>query len=75
MTTPTTTHSCPGHCGRRVAHARYACLQCWYRLPGELRNGIVDTMGLNVLEPRRRVALGAAGEWYREHPPSSEAPL
>lgn len=67
MTTPNT-HTCPGRCGKSVANARYACLQCWYRLPGELRNAIVETARLSVLEPRRRVALGAANEWYGSNP-------
>ena len=69
------THRCPGLCGRTVANARYACLHCWGRLPIELRAMIIDTSHLGTLEARRREALGASGEWYREHPVSPEGAL
>lgn len=65
---PSTTHACPGACGRQVGHKRYACRTCWYRLPFDLRNTITgsyragDRLG-------HRSAMRAAHEWYKAHRP------
>lgn len=36
---------CPGHCGKTVRAGRFACSDCWARLPGHLRRAVVATLG------------------------------
>jgi hypothetical protein len=63
---PETTHSCPGGCGQHVAHHRYACPNCWARLPKALRNGITANYGRNLAA--HGSAMAAARRWYRDNP-------
>lgn len=60
---PSTTHSCPGKCGRQVPNALFACSACWGRLPHELQAPITDNHLVNP--PAHLAAMTAACDWYR----------
>lgn len=61
------THDCPGHCGRRVARPRFACVPCWYRLPIELRRAITHGWRKGALSGEHRAAMFNARDWYDAH--------
>lgn len=63
---PSTTHSCPGKCGRQVRRTLFACSACWGRLPQDLQDSIVDNHLLNRVA--HLAAMSAACDWYRQHP-------
>jgi len=75
MTTAKTTvaaagpHDCPGGCGRRVAHDRFACRACWYRLPVELRRPISAAFGRDY--GAHAQAMLDALDWYRANRPTT----
>ncbi len=60
-------HKCPRKgCRIRVANYRFACRADWYELSTRTKNLIRATAGLNVLDPERRRAFGAAEhDWGR----------
>lgn len=66
----TTTHPCPGHCGRlAIAHNKLACEACWRRLPVAYRDDITFTYGIRWDETGRRAhhdATANALRWYRD---------
>ncbi|WP_166345014.1 hypothetical protein [Phytoactinopolyspora limicola] len=61
-----TTHACPGGCGRNVPHHHLACRSCWYRLPTKLRTSISVTYRRD--RGAHAAALVNAIRWYAEHP-------
>lgn len=66
-------HECPGRCGRSVPTNKYACGQCWNRLPFEHRHAITTAWeqpgALRRLpSPAHREAMRQAGKWLRENP-------
>ena len=70
----TNVHPCPGvPCGASVRNVMYACRVDWARLPQEHKAAIRDTAKLSILNPTRRGALIAAGQWYRDNPRGGES--
>jgi len=69
---PEHTHSCPGGCGRQVAHQRYACPSCWGRLPADLRRPITATYRRD--QAAHGQAMADARRWYRENAATAHAP-
>ena len=66
MTAASATHACAGGCRRQVAPYHFACLDCWWRLPSEMRDTITATGG----DPDAHVeAMLSAIAWYREELP------
>lgn len=71
-------HRCPGGCGRWVPHHQLACPDDWYRLPQELRDGVVEAW---KAKQRNRsdaaaavahlLAVREADAWYRTTPRST----
>lgn len=54
-------HECPRKgCTKRVSNTEFACRTDWYALSTEVRKEIWATVGLNLLNPRRRAAFEAA---------------
>lgn len=71
---PSTTHSCPGKCGRQVRRTLFACPACWGLLPAELQDPIVDNHLLNRVA--HLAAMSAACDWYRaNHSGPGPAPV
>lgn len=62
----TPTHDCPGGCGAQVARHRYACRDCWYRLPVAFRKPITDNYRRDV--GAHMAAMLAAAQWYEDNP-------
>lgn len=60
------THTCPGRCGRAVAFQRFACLDCWMRLPEPLRHNIIDNYDTEF--DAHTNAMLDAMRWYRDNP-------
>jgi hypothetical protein len=60
-------HKCPRNgCTKRVSNTEFACRTDWYALSVETRKEIWATVGMNVLDGRRRAAFRAAEEdWGR----------
>lgn len=66
-----TTHGCPGNCGRRVPHHRFACRSCWYRLPTDLRRPIV---AYYQVDPGAHAeAMVDAIHWYETQPTTTRS--
>lgn len=56
-------HECPRKgCTKRVSITQFACREDWYALSTETRKEIWATVGMNVLDHRRRAAFRAAGK-------------
>lgn len=68
MAPMSTSHDCPGGCGRRVRRKFFACRSCWLRLPGRLRLGINQTYHQQATTAHS-VAMQNAADWYRANPP------
>lgn len=69
---PSTTHPCPGNCGRRVRRTLFACRTCWRDLPSDLREAVVASH--RVAPAAHLTAMGMACDWYRTNPlPSSQS--
>jgi hypothetical protein len=65
------THECPGGCGRRdVPRHRYACRECWYRLPDPHRRAIQQNHRHHSVG--HAVAMHEAHTWFVEHPLNTE---
>lgn len=64
---PSTTHACPGKCGRQVSNSMFACPRCWDRLPAELQKLITDNYRRNPAA--HLAAMAAACDWYRGNRP------
>ncbi len=66
VTAASATHACASGCRRQVAAHHFACLDCWWRLPSEMRDTITATGG----DPDAHVeAMLSAIAWYREELP------
>lgn len=66
MTVPL--HTCPGGCGRNVAHHMVACKPCWFRLPKHLRDTVWRAIrGPGAGSPEHTDALIAAFDWYADN--------
>lgn len=59
------THACPGGCGRQVPYHHFACRNCWYRLPMDLRRPISGNWHLNP--DAHAEAMVDAQQWYDEN--------
>lgn len=57
-------HTCPGGCRRVVVNHRFACLDCWTRLPAPMRAAIRSTYQRDHTKHAR--AMVDAMEWYRD---------
>jgi len=65
-----TTHACPGRCQRRVPRHKFACPNCWARLPAEYRGAIL--LAYRAGAPavmQHRQAMRAAALWYDDNTP------
>jgi hypothetical protein len=63
------THMCPRpECSRTVPDDMFACRGDWYALPARLREEIWQGYRSGDVEAHA-AAMGAAREWYRDHPP------
>lgn len=62
----TTTHKCPGGCGRAVAADRFACPICRGRLPWALQQPILAAYRRDPAAYAE--ATASARKWYRDHP-------
>lgn len=67
-------HTCPGQCGRSVAHSRLACPDCWRRLPEAFQRGVTQayaSLRRNPADASRatahRLAVTEALAWYRQN--------
>lgn len=60
---PSTTHACPGKCGRQVPRTLFACRACWGWLPDELQQPITDNHLVDP--PAHLAAMSEACDWYR----------
>jgi len=59
-------HVCPGGCGRLVDHAKFACSQCWFALPLDLRQAINRSWRLGVTGRAWHArAMAEAAAWFR----------
>lgn len=59
-------HPCPGLCGAVVPYHRFACCDCWSRLPQQMRFAITDTWQRDPLAHAE--AMSTASRWFRFHP-------
>jgi hypothetical protein len=66
-TEPEPWRTCPGHCGRPVRPGHFACRDCWYRLPTDLRQTIVANYRRDP--DAHMAACMEAITWYREQEP------
>jgi hypothetical protein len=67
------THTCPGECGiTNVPFSRFACRNCWWKLPAEIRVRINITYRARGSADGRRAhaqALADGHRWYRNRLP------
>ena len=69
MTAARATHACAGGCRRQVPSYHFACPDCWWRLPSEMRDQLTATHGR---DPAAHVeAMLSAIAWYREELPTA----
>ena len=64
-----TTHGCPGGCGRQVPYHHFACRNCWYRLPPDLRRPISANYQRD--DAAHALAMTDALQWYEENSPKA----
>ena len=64
MTPDSTTHDCPGGCGKQVKNYLYSCAACWLPLPPRLKEKILETAKLGLMHPARMAALSLAESFY-----------
>lgn len=57
-------HPCPGGCGRQVPNRLFACKDCWWRLPRELRLEISRTHRRDPIGHAE--AMADASAWFAE---------
>lgn len=64
-TAGSSTHGCPGGCGRQVPRHLYACKACWGRLPYDMQKAIRATNGRDLAAHGQ--AMAAARQWFERH--------
>lgn len=65
---PTGMHACPGRCGALVPHHRFACPDCWWELPPELRREIQTHYRRDPIGHLQ--AMNRASAWLRGRDPN-----
>lgn len=67
------THRCPGCRAPGVPNHKFACRNCWFRLPVKLRRPITAAYNLGDGEAHA-AAMKAAVAWFRANPRPAGAP-
>jgi hypothetical protein len=62
---PMASHDCPGSCGRQVPYHHFACRNCWYRLPMDLRRPISANWQRDAVAHAE--AMADALQWYGQN--------
>jgi hypothetical protein len=63
----TSKHNCPRpDCTKVISNALFACRSDWFRLSAPVRAVIYATARLNLLDPKRRGAILAAMEEWKD---------